>query len=186
VPAPATIDGCLAAAEAVLFGADVPVGGLFSMVDAAQDDRIYPWLRGAGPNAEILPLYEGAAASDLAGVAPYLIGHRTADRLFRTIWGAGWGQSWGIFVVSPAPASEVRGHFRRIVRVRSEDGKALLFRFYDPRVLGAFVPVCNPEQWDALFGPVTQFFVERRSGTVLERFVHVQGLVYRQFHALDA
>jgi hypothetical protein len=179
------IDECLAAAEAVLFGADVPAGGLFSVVDAAQDERIYPWLREAGPDAEILPLYEGAAASDLAGVAPYLVSHRTADRLFRRIWRAGWGQSWGVFTASSAPASELRGHFRRLTRVKTEDGKALLFRFYDPRVLGAFVPVCNPEQRDALFGPVTQFFVEQRCGTVLERFIHVQGHMKRQRHVLN-
>ncbi|HEY2399507.1 MAG TPA: S1 RNA-binding domain-containing protein, partial [Steroidobacteraceae bacterium] len=41
-----------------------------------------------------------------------------------------------------------------------EQGKRLLFRFYDPRVLRPFLPSCEAGQMREMFGPVEHFAVE--------------------------
>jgi hypothetical protein len=158
----------------------------YVVLDAAQDATIYPRLRRAGADTEVVPLYAGAAAADLAAVAPYLVRLLTGDALFDWLWGAGWGRNWGVFLSSTAPIDPLRAHFRRLTRIRVQNGRTLLFRFYDPRVLPAFLPICDPEQLDEVFGPVTQFCVEADGGAALEQFSRVGGQLLRQRHALPA
>jgi hypothetical protein len=45
---------------------------------------------------------------------------------------------------------------RTLLRVRDEAGRTLLFRFYDPRVLRAYLPTCTATEWQSVFGPVHQ------------------------------
>src|SRR5665213_2471267 len=46
---------------------------LYAILDAARDPRIYPELRQLANNDQILPLYQGTAATELAAVAPYIV-----------------------------------------------------------------------------------------------------------------
>jgi hypothetical protein len=36
----------------------------------------------------------------------------------------------------------------------------MYFRFYDPRVLQAFLPTCTAEQLNGFFGPISRFFFQ--------------------------
>jgi Domain of unknown function (DUF4123) len=108
---------------------------LYAILDAARDKRIYPELRRLARTQQVLGLYQGRAASELAAVAPYLVGLGTTDRVFDWLWEQGWGESWGIFLWSLVAPDTLRAHFRRLTVVRSDAGERLLFRFYDPRVL---------------------------------------------------
>jgi len=56
------------------------------------------------------------------------------------------------------------------VMVKTEAGQEMYFRFYDPRVLRAFLPVCTPQEAKEFFGPVRSFLVEARHGATLLRF----------------
>jgi hypothetical protein len=58
-------------------------------------------------------------------------------------------------------------HFRRLVRVVDEAGTVMLFRFYDPRVLRAFIPTCTAEQRAELFGPARRLVMEGPDGAAL-------------------
>ena len=51
-------------------------------------------------------------------------------------------------------------HFRKFLIVKTEDGKELYFRFYDPRVLKIFLPTCEKDQMIEFFGPIERFIVE--------------------------
>jgi hypothetical protein len=133
---------------------------LYAILDAARDERIYPGLRRLAATEEIMCLYQGRAAEELASVAPYLVCLGTSDRVFDWIWEEGWGESWGIFLWSLVSPARLREHFRRLTMVRTEEGQRLLFRFYDPRVLRIFAGTCDAAQSHEILGPVERFVLE--------------------------
>jgi len=128
----------------------------FCLIDAAQDDGIYPRLRAFAADTAVACLYQGDAAEELADVAPYLVG--LDDAVFDWLWGM-WDRPWGVFVRSTATIDDLRAHFRRLTKVATEDGTVLLFRFYDPRVFAPFLPTCDAAQLDEVFGPVSGYAV---------------------------
>src|ERR1700761_1332141 len=85
---------------------------LYAILDAARDERIYPGLHQLADTEEIVSLYQGPTASELASVAPYLVCLGTSDRVFDWIWQEGWGESWGIFLWSLVSPQRLREHFR--------------------------------------------------------------------------
>lgn len=44
--------------------------------------------------------------------------------------------------------------------VRDEQGRSMYFRYYDPRVLGVYLPMCTEEEKRAAFGPVARMMYE--------------------------
>ena len=64
----------------------------------------------------------------------------------------------------------MRKHFRSLVTVHDENGKPLIFRFYDPRVLRTFLPTCNADELKTFFGKIETFFAETADGQVLSAF----------------
>ena len=50
-----------------------------------------------------------------------------------------------------------RKQIRKLQLVRSPEGKTLVFRFYDPRVMEMFLPTCDQEQSAELFEQVASF-----------------------------
>ena len=95
---------------------------------------------------EVVCLYQGSTAQELAAIAPYLVSPGTSDRVFDWLWNEGWGEHWGIFVWSLVATATLRDHFRRLTMVQTEDRRRLLFRFYDPRVMSAFLPAGDAAQ----------------------------------------
>lgn len=64
----------------------------------------------------------------------------------------------GILCETRVAFPKVYKHFRRFLTVeRQRDGRRVLFRFYDPRVLRTFLPVCTRLELDQFFGPVETF-----------------------------
>jgi hypothetical protein len=142
-------------------------GHLFAILDAARDRGIYAGLQRLAAWHEVMPLYQGAAADNLAAVGPYLICLGKTDEIFDWIWENFWGDAWGIFLWSPAPAEALRSHFRRHLLARASDGERLVFRFYDPHVLLPFLPTCSAAQLRDFFGPVQHFALEDDDGATL-------------------
>src|SRR5262245_37162585 len=115
----------------------------FAIVDAARDEGIYPSLLAA--DCPWSCLYRGDAAVRMAEVAPYLVELDPASDY--TVWllDHAWGNSWGVFLAAATTPEMLRSHFRRLVMVQLPDGKTVYFRFYDPRVLGSYLPTCLPD-----------------------------------------
>jgi hypothetical protein len=153
---------------------------LYAILDAARDPLIYPGLRRLAKTDQVLPLYQGAAATELAAVAPYIVCLGTTNRVFDWIWEQGWGESWGIFVWSLVSPETLRAHFRRLTMVRTEDGRRLLFRFYDPRVLSVFLQACCSSQIHDLFRSVGFFLSEASEGANIEEFAQSDGVLKRR------
>ncbi len=119
---------------------------LYAIMDAARDDRILELLRQSVERYQ--SLYEGVQGEPMATVAPYLVGpFRQDSRLLERLVMEGWGKRWGIFLTSRESFREVRRHFRRFLMVELEEsGERVYFRFYDPWVLGVFLPACSERQ----------------------------------------
>lgn len=46
--------------------------------------------------------------------------------------------------------------------------RPLFFRYYDPRVLRIYLPICMPAELDTIFGPVARYLLEdQKSGMLL-------------------
>jgi hypothetical protein len=131
---------------------------VFALVDAARDDEIYPALLKA--DCEWVCLYRGDAAVTMAEVAPYLVELDPHARFTSWLLEKAWGNSWCVFLHAGVALERLQAHFRRLVMAQLPDGKMVYFRFYDPRVLRAYVPTCTAEEAARFFGPVERFIVE--------------------------
>jgi Domain of unknown function (DUF4123) len=115
-------------------------------------------------------LFSGDLEPDMQEVAPYLV--RLLPKTPFTDWilQEGWGKHWGIFAHSREPVEEMRNHFRSLITVYDENGKPMIFRFYDPRVLGTFLSTCTAEELKVFFGKVEAYFAEADAADNLVRF----------------
>lgn len=140
------------------------------LLDGARDPDIVGLLRAGG--LEYTCLFSGTLHPDLQAAAPYLVhlaaGSPTTNRLLRR----GWGRAWGILTVAAPDVTLVqqRLHFKKFLRVRSEDGRELAFRYYDPRVLNIYLPTCTAGEFHTLLGPLTALVAEQPDGRSLRRF----------------
>jgi hypothetical protein len=129
---------------AILDGASVP--DLQERLAAAKEDHCC--------------LFRGELEPDLAEVAPYLVKLRRDSPFTQSVFAEGWGNHWGIFVVTPVGLEALRRHFRRFLRVRDHTGQVLYFRYYDPRVMRIYLPTCNRNEIKAIYGPISRFIAE--------------------------
>jgi uncharacterized protein DUF4123 len=141
---------------------------LYAILDGARNEGIYPTMVESGCEYECL--YRGELEPDLAEAAPYLL-KLSKDHPF-TYWllGKGWGDSWGIFIQSDASLRDLRHHFRKFLMVYDPDVKPVYFRYYDPRVLRMYLPTCNANELQTLFGPVRSYLLEDDDAAVLLRY----------------
>ena len=133
-------------------------GDIFALLDCARDPRIYPLIKRQMINYSCL--FAGDLPQELAEAAPYLVALSPHSHLTEALLTLGWGHSWGVFLESSAILQDLRRHFRRFLEVCDEQGKRLLFRYYDPRVLRIYLPTCNEEELRFVFGPVDRFVLE--------------------------
>ncbi|MCP5118071.1 MAG: DUF4123 domain-containing protein [bacterium] len=135
-----------------------PDAGVFAVLDGASVPGLPQSLYRHEPDHECL--YRGQLEPDMAEVAPYLVQLEQETEFTRWVIEQGWGNHWGIFALSSASLRDLRQHFRRHVIAYDAEGQPAYFRYYDPRVLRAYLPTCDANELAALFGPVTSFLLE--------------------------
>lgn len=135
-------------------------GELFALLDACDEPAVPERYRKA-PNAR--SLYQGKSDENYWHMAPYLALVSPADVKF--ILDDLWKSPWGCFVVSAAGLQSLYDHFRRFLQVKGTDGNTYMFRFYDPRVLRAFLNSSSPQEVAQFFGPVSLFGVGAPDGS---------------------
>jgi Domain of unknown function (DUF4123) len=135
-----------------------PELNLYAVLDGASIPDLLERLEEEKP--ESVCLYRGELSEDLASAAPYLV-HIIPDTPF-TEWLLleGWGNHWGIFVLTKGDLKETRKHFRTFLLVKDPEGRQLYFRFYDPRVLRTFIPMATPEQVAQITGLLEKILFE--------------------------
>ena len=144
---------------------------IYAILDAARNEQIYPTV--VDLDGEYCCLYRGDIPQVLAEAVPYLVKLEPEHSFMTWLISEGWGDSWGIFLESDAALEELRGHFRRFTMAKDEDGKQIYFRFYDPRVLRAYLPTSNETELETVFGPVNSFLVEGKDVDTFIEYSHV-------------
>lgn len=143
-------------------------GAIYAILDAARDEQVLPFLYKSG--MQFQSLYEGLRGEELALVAPYLVAFTPDAPSLVALVAERWGESWGVFLRADASFRDVRRHLRRLLRVELDDGEQVLFRFYDPRVLRAYLPTCTVDEAAQVYGPIAQYITEGRRGETALRF----------------
>jgi hypothetical protein len=151
-----------------------PALSVWGVLDCARDPRIYRALLES--RLEFRCLYSGKLDRLLEMNAPHLVELIPTNRLIHTWIDEGWGQSWGIFL-RIQDSSNLRHHLRDFLKVRTEDGRTLVFRYYDPRVLRVYLPTCTVDELRRFFGPVATFHAESAEAKRLVEFHLDAGLL---------
>lgn len=133
---------------------------VFAILDGARDPKIAPLIRQSGLPYECL--YRGQLSDPLQAAAPYLVHLEPYAELTQTLLESSWGASWGIFNVTPHNITlrDMQDHFRRLLRVKDKQGRKLVFRYYDPRVMRVYIPTCTTKEIQQLFGKVSRMVFE--------------------------
>lgn len=139
---------------------------VYAILDGARDPEIVLTIRDRGRRAACL--YSGPLSDQLERAAPWLILLDRESPFTHRLLESCWGESWGIFAVVSGTATfpQVRKHFRRFLRVQDHEGKLMLFRYYDPRVFRLYLPTCNEDESEFVFGPVSRFLMEAENPKV--------------------
>lgn len=137
----------------------------YAVIDGARDARIEKLLGLWGLEHACL---EQDAGPQLRNASAFLV--RLDARRDETdlLLERAWGRAWGIFALAPAALAtgEVLAHVRRLGRTLLPDGRMVLFRWFDPRVLHAMLPACTDAEIARLLGPLRALLLETPEGTV--------------------
>ncbi len=141
-------------------------GRLYAVIDSCNEPSVPRKVAEVGPGRAV-SLYRGGAEEQYESVAPYLF---KVDRtIFEWIEQQLWASPWGIFASAEVAFDALRTHFRHFLTVKGTDGKPYLFRFYDPRILPAFLESCNRDELTKFFGPVRGYGAKKDHGLALLR-----------------
>ncbi len=171
----------LARVERLLWPAGARSASVWAVLDLARDRRIHAAL--VESRLEFLCLYAGRVPRELELAAPHIVELLPGHRLLGTLFGPGWGGSWGVFARIEDP-TRLRSHLRKFLKVRDEAGRSLIFRYYDPRVLRAYLPTCTGDELEQLFGPLSHWIAESQGGDALIEFSRQGERLVRQQHSL--
>ncbi len=119
-------------------------------------------------NPRHMCMYKGEAEQKLGTVAPWLFTY-TRPSIF-TDWylANSGGQHWGIIMESQENFKTVYLHLKKFLMVKTEAGKKLYFRFYDPRVLPTFLETSDEAQLRKFFGPIDKYILEAKNEQMIE------------------
>ena len=152
--------------EEILF--DDPALTTYAILDGASIPDLLEQLDSLQP--EYVCLYRGELDAGMDEVVPYLVQLEPGHIFTRWLLDKGWGEHYGVYLHTPEPIAIIRLHLRRSLRVYMEDGSAVYFRYYDPRVFRAFMPSMTPEESTAFFGPIKTFLCEAEEKDHILRF----------------
>jgi hypothetical protein len=146
---------------------------LYGVVDAARDKELafegalrYGW--------RLQWLFGENTAAHMRDVAPYLVPITCASSYpypeseYLDLWAAHLGRGAGILVLTSATDGAIHAHLSNLFVSADQEGSDYFFRFYDPRVLRSFLPVCDAEEAEELFGPLTTIVLESLVPQVLQ------------------
>lgn len=153
---------------------------IWLILDAARDPKVFRMLLAC--HLDYACLYSGALPPELEVAAPYLVQLTYDYRDSRRFLQEAWGNQWGVFLRSDTSLEKLRRHLRRFLVVRDPSGNRLMFRYYDPRVLRVYLPTCNEDELNRVFGPIECFWTEgKNTENMLEFRVRHRRLMQQTF-----
>ena len=167
-------------AERVL--GQLPPDPVYAILDGARDPRIRNWVMDT--RAAAWCLYRGDLPASLERAAPWLLRLARGQAYTEEFFARGWNNAWGVLLTSSISSTELRRHLRRFLRVRTEAGRTLVFRYYDPRVLRVYLPTCTPDEISQFMGPVSAYAAESEDRGAFHLFARSDtGLAHRLIKA---
>lgn len=157
---------------------------LCAVLDCARDERIFTAVEAA--RLDKCCLYAGRLPWALVRAAPHLVVLEPEDRFTNLLMDEGWGKSWGIYFRTEVPMMDVRRHLRTFLRVKDEQGRILIFRWYDPRVLRRYLPTCNAGELATVFGPIDRFICESADAKSVLEYAVEEGRLLSSEHVLGS
>lgn len=144
---------CVPDALAPLLFDDAATGAeakTYAILDAAKLSLVPDILETSG--SEHACLFQGAAATDMRDLSPWLVALGCDDRVTRALMTdvkgprGLWRHDLGVFIRTAAPFDQVWRHLRRFVRLRhAETGEWLYFRFWERHVPLGLARAAAPE-----------------------------------------
>lgn len=119
-------------------------------------------------NPRHLCLYSGEAKEKLETVAPWLFSFPKHSDFRAWYYARSGQQNWGIILQCNKDLKTIYKHLKKFLMVKTEAGKKLYFRFYDPRVLPTFLETSDEAQLKAFFGPIEKYILESKDGEFIE------------------
>jgi len=147
---------------------------IYAILNAAANPEIPRklwWL-----NAEYVSLYKGDPEEKYVDIAPYIVSFsingEKHEALMEWIFKECWGRENAVFFESNSDIHTLLRHFQRFTIVIDESGKGMFFRFYDLRILRAYLPLCSASESQYVFGShISCFFMEDEDGFELLTFL---------------
>ncbi len=141
--------------------------GVWAILDGARDEHVVRTVTGS--SLEHACLYRGNLPQALRLAAPWLVELQRAIPSTGRLLDLAWGNSWGV-ILKVDDSVGLHRHLRGFLRVKSERGKSMVFRYYDPRVLRTYLPTCRPTELRTIFGPIRSFVMEDEDPRILLQF----------------
>ena len=145
---------------------------VYAVLDGARDQRIVPMISNSQLPHDCL--YYPPLSNALYAAAPHIVELKPQAEFTRQLIEEGWGKSWGIFMITEGfvNLATVRHQCRKLNVVLGPKGERLLFRYYDPRIMRKYLPRCNHDEVNRVFGLVKEIIVEGKQNGVLHSFQH--------------
>jgi len=164
--------------DAALASCSISATPWFILLDAAQGSAALE--SAAESDLSVQSLYAGDMGMSLGPVAPHLstfeMGTPFSAWLYRH-----WDDAQCVLFQSKESFAKIRTHLRHFLMVKDQQGKKYRLRYYDARVLRAFLPVCNQAELKTFYGPIERFFMPARTpATVLAVTLGPRGLAVSQ------
>lgn len=145
----------------------VSPGSIYAVVDAARDPYIPTYLSALGTKDTCQCLWQGDLFLRTDDAAPYLVRLHPDAALTKILLTEGAGRGWILPLRTEAPFEALRSHCRLFPEARLPDGRIVLFRWYDSRVLNDLLPVLDIEERRPLFGPIATLWTEDPAGELV-------------------
>ena len=146
---------------------------LFALIDGARVPKL--WVTLHELEIEHVPLFRESPTEDIIHVTPFLVRVDPAGLMPVWLTMEQVALETALFLTAEAGLQELLTHFRRYLLIRDAAGKPVYFRFYDARVLPAFLEAATPGEARGFFGAVRRFFVWDSAGGTKESQVVFRG-----------
>ena len=156
-------------------------GFLYAVLDSTDRPKVPQKALELGERAA--SLFRGSPDESNWAVAPYLVEVDSAvlDWIVEHLW----QEPWGVFIMSKADMELLRNHLRRFLMVQLPDGERWFFRFYDPRILKAYLPSCSRWELEKFYGPVRAFTMQDPDRSGLWIIQRTQAAKFADPNAVD-
>ncbi|SER84798.1 protein of unknown function [Pseudomonas sp. NFACC02] len=107
-------------------------------------------------------LYRTTRYEALFDVGPALVLLRAGSDLEHAFMDR-WQHDAGVMIESDAPLQTLTAHLRSLVHARVTGDVAVLFRYYDPRVMRHWLPAMRADEKDHMMGPINRVRLPART-----------------------